>query len=284
MLTTMAFTLSAFGDEIASDLEEQLATLNELNINGLDLRGAWGTNIVHMSDEQVQHARQLCDDHGVTVQCIGSPIGKSPLDDPIENELSNLDRIIEVAGMLGTSHIRMFSFYPADTSTNAHYDQYVDQTIDRLAQLVEKASAAGCVLLHENEKEIVGDTPERCSTLHNALHGPHFRFIWDPANFVQVGVAGQVDRYWDMLSPYIGYVHIKDARLADGTVTPAGEGDGQVKELLLKLQVSGYEGVLSLEPHLAVAGKSGGFSGKKNMGIAAAALRTLLAEIGETDV
>jgi sugar phosphate isomerase/epimerase len=284
MLTTMSFTLSAFGDEIASDLEEQLVTLNELKIGGLDLRGAWGTNILHMSDEQVRHARQLCDDHGVTVRCVGSPIGKSPLDDPIENELGNLDRIIEIAGMLGTSQIRMFSFYPADTSTNAYYDQYVDQTIDRLARLVEKASVAGCVLLHENEKEIVGDTPERCYALLKVLHGPHFRFIWDPANFVQVGVAEQVDRCWDMLSPYIGYVHIKDARLTDGTVTPAGEGDGQVRKLLDKLQASGYEGVLSLEPHLAVAGKSGGFSGPENMGIAVAALRTLLAQIGETDV
>ena len=280
----MPFTLSAFGDEIASDLTEQLETLNTLNVGGLDLRSAWDTNVLHMSDEQVQHAKQLCDDHGITVQCIGSPLGKSPLDDPIENELNNLDRIIEVAGMLGTPKIRMFSFYPADTSTNAHYDQYVDVTAKRLATLAERAGAAGCVLLHENEKEIVGDTPKRCRALLEAVNSPHLRFIWDPANFVQVAVADQVNRYWDMLSPYIGYIHIKDAKLADGNVTPAGEGDGKVKELLLKLQASGYDGVLSLEPHLAIAGKSGGFSGKDLMGVAVKALRTLLAEIGETDV
>jgi sugar phosphate isomerase/epimerase len=280
----MPVTLSAFGDEIASDLTEQLTSLNELKVGGLDLRGAWNTNVLHMSDDQVRRAKQLCDDHGITVQCIGSPIGKSPLDDPIENELKNLDRIIEVADMVDTRNIRMFSFYPADTSTNAHYDQYVSVTAERLAKLAEKAGAAGCVLLHENEKDIIGDTPQRCRALLEAVDSPFLRFIWDPANFVQVGVAEQVDRYWDMLSPYIGYIHIKDAKLADGSVTPAGEGDGQVKELLLKLLASGYEGVLALEPHLQVAGHSGGFTGKELMGVAVAALRKLLDEIGETEV
>jgi sugar phosphate isomerase/epimerase len=100
---------------------------------------------------------------------------------------------------------------------------------------------------------------------------------------VQVGVAEQVIVI-GTCSPYIGYIHIKDAKLADGSVTPAGEGDGQVKKLLLKLKANGYNGVLSLEPHLASAGKSGGFSGKDLMGVAVAALQKLLKEIDETQV
>jgi sugar phosphate isomerase/epimerase len=149
----MPFTLSAFGDEIAPDLTEQVETLKQLKVGGLDLRGAWNTNVLHMSNEQVQRVKRICDDHGLSVRCIGSPIGKSPLNDPIENELKNLDRIIEIAGMLGTPNIRLFSFYPADTSTNAHYDQYVETTAERLAKLAEKAGAAGCLLLHENERD-----------------------------------------------------------------------------------------------------------------------------------
>ena len=74
------------------------------------------------------------------------------------------------------------------------------------------------------------------------------------------------------------YVHIKDAHLADESVCPAGEGDGQVRELLRKLVERNYQGVLSLEPHLA--GGSSSLSGEEAMTIAVNALRALMAEEG----
>lgn len=273
------FVLSAFGDEIADDLEEQLIVLNRLGVDGLDLRGAWGTNVLKMTNEQIRHTKQLCDDHGIAVRCIGSPIGKSPLDDPIEKELANLDRIIEIAGIVGTRNIRLFAFYPADTSTNAHYDQHVNEATDRMICLTERAQVANCILQLENEKEVVNDTPERNVAILKTVDSPNLRFIWDPANFVQVGVADQVERYWDVLGPYVGYIHIKDALLSDGSVRPAGEGNGQVKQLLEKLRDSRYDGVLSLEPHLKMAGHSGGFSGPDCMEIAVNALSKLLNEV-----
>ena len=61
---TATFTISAFGDEIASDLEEQLTTLNALGIGGLDLRGAWGKNVVRMEDDDLAKVVELCDAHG----------------------------------------------------------------------------------------------------------------------------------------------------------------------------------------------------------------------------
>lgn len=275
-----AVTLSAFGDEIAEPLEDQLDLLKTLNVNGLECRTAWGINVLRLTDEQARRVRQLCDDAGIAVRCIGSPIGKSPITDPIETELANLDRLIDLGEILGTRNIRIFSFYPPDISTNTHYDQYVSETIDRLGQLTEKAASAGYTLLHENEKEIVGDTPERCQALLAGVNSPHLRLIWDPANFVQVGVENLTERYWDTLSPYIGYVHIKDARLADGTVTAAGEGDGQIPQLLTRLKDAGYAGVLALEPHLKVAGHSTGFSGTEGMTYAVNALRQVMAAAG----
>ncbi len=279
-MTATGVTLSAFGDEIAPPLEDQLALLKELKISGLECRTAWGTNVLKLTDEQAGKVRQLCDAAGIPVFCIGSPIGKSPLVDPIEHELANLDRLIEIGHIIGTKNIRIFSFYPSDTSTNAHYDQYVPEVIDRLGKLTEKAASAGFTLLHENEKDIVGDTPERCHALVTGVNSPSLRLIWDPANFVQVGVSELTERYWDLLSPYVDYVHIKDARLGDGTVTAAGEGDGQVPQLLTRLKAIGYNGVLALEPHLKVAAHSTGFSGEDGMTYAVNALRKVMAEVG----
>ena len=55
------------------------------------------------------------------------------------------------------------------------------------------------------------------------------------------------------MRPYIRYIHIKDAEtLPEGKkrIVPAGQGEGHVAEILQELHTGGWEGFLSLEPHL----------------------------------
>jgi sugar phosphate isomerase/epimerase len=274
------FILSVFGDEIAGDLRDQLDLMGELQVGYLEFRSAWGKNVLHMDGEEVARVKQLCDEHGVAVSCIGSPIGKSPIRAPIEEECANLTRIFRTAETLGARNVRMFSFYPPDTGSNEHYDAYLEEAISRLTRLTELARNDGFLLLLENEKDIVGDTIARCHALLSAIDDAHLRFIWDPANFVQVGEARVTERGWPLLSPFTAHVHVKDAVLSDGSVRAAGEGDGQVPELLSKLRDSGYRGFLALEPHLAIAGHSGGFTGVTGMTYAVARLRELMADLG----
>ncbi len=268
--------ISAFGDEIAVDFEEQLLVLKRLDIPLIDIRAAWGINCSLFANDHIEKIKALCTQHGITVSCMGSPIGKSPIADPIEIESERLKTIGETAHQLGTGNIRLFSFYPEGDIDDAA----TQESIERLTVLTEIAAENDLQLLLENEKGVVGDIPERCLQLMRAIDSPHLRFIWDPANFVQCGAVKQVDRWWDELHPYIGYIHIKDARLADNSVTVAGEGDGQLLALLTRLQATGYEGVLSLEPHLLEARHSSGFSGADGMEAAVGALRKLMAEAG----
>jgi len=279
-MTTASFTISAFGDEIADDLESQLQTLNELKISCLELRAAWGENVLYMSDERVAKVRALCDDHGVTISAIGSPVGKSPIEEPIETEVQKLHRLSEIARQLGTSNIRIFSFHPPEGSDD--YDSYVETAIDRLRRLTEVAAEEGVTLLLENEKGIVGDTLERCVKLVGAIDSPHLVFLWDPANFVQVGEERITERGWPVIGGRVGYVHIKDCKL-EGGVKAAGEGDGQIPELLDRLISSGYQGMLALEPHLAIAAHSSGFSGPDGMAYAVESLRKVMAAAGAVE-
>jgi sugar phosphate isomerase/epimerase len=268
--------ISAFGDETAVDFEEQLKILQTLNIPCIDVRQAWGVNCSNFTDQHLQSIKDLCKKYDISVACMGSPIGKSPIQAPIEEEADRLKRITDIAHQLGTDNIRLFSFYPeADVTAEA-----MGHSIQRLQHLTELAESLDAKLLLENEKGLVGDTPARVHQILEAIDSPHLRFIWDPANFVQCGAEKQVDNWWDQFQPYIAYIHIKDATLAGNKVTPAGEGDGQVKELLTQLEAHNYEGILSLEPHLAVAGHSSGFSGADGMGIAVGALRHLMTEVG----
>jgi len=117
-----------------------------------------------------------------------------------------------------------------------------------------------------------------------AVDSPAFRFLWDSANFIQVHEARVVERGWPMLGDLIGYVHIKDAVLSDGHVVPAGEGDGQLPLLFAKLKERGYQGMVSLEPHLKVAGHSTGHTGPDLMKVAVDALRKVMGATGCTEV
>lgn len=279
-MSTASFTISAFGDEIASALVDQLTVMRALQIGYLELRGVWGKNVLTLSNAEAERVKQECADHGIAVSAIGSPIGKSPLADPIANEVANLERVIAIGEIVGTRRVRIFSFYPPDTSTNAHYDQHLEAATTRLARLAEVAQAAGVQLLLENEKHIVGDTLARCHALLTSVNSPALVFAWDPANFIQVGEVNVTERGWPSLGSYIGYVHMKDSRLADGAIRPVGMGDGQVGELLSHLRDAGYQGFLALEPHLAVAGHSSGFSGPDGMKVAVDALRSLMQRQG----
>jgi len=277
---TATFRLSAFGDEISADLDEQLSVLAGLNVRALDLRGAWGKNVAFMDDEDVARVKQCLAVHGASIACLGSPLGKSPLLAEPEAEKANLTRLMEIGKALGTRTIRVFSFYPPDTSSNALYDQYVPQSIARLVELAAMAEKEGFTLMLENEKGIVTDIPERCVAVLKGVNSPALRFAWDSANFVQSGAPNPIDRGWAALQPFVSYVHIKDAVAGDGHVVPAGEGDGQVGKLLANLKAMNYQGTLTLEPHLKIAGHSAGFSGADGMTIAANALRKLMAENG----
>ncbi|GMA65004.1 xylose isomerase [Alicyclobacillus fastidiosus] len=184
---------------------------------------------------------------------------------------------MDVAKYLGTKCIRIFSFF-IPTGHNA--GDYRDEVLRRLTQLAERAAHSGLVLLHENEKEIYGDEAERCLDIMRELHSDNFKFAFDPANFVQCGVKPFSEAF-PLLRPYIEYIHIKDAVFEGRRVVPAGQGDGEVKQILQAMFVNGYDGVLSIEPHLAQASAFAGFSGPALFHVAAAALKDLLKALNQ---
>ncbi len=90
------------------------------------------------------------------VSAIGSPIGKIDVTAPLGPELDRMRRIADVAGQLGTTLVRVFSFF---IPPGQPPERYRAEVIDRMAALAEIAAEHGLVLAHENEKEIYGDRP-----------------------------------------------------------------------------------------------------------------------------
>jgi len=272
--------LSAFADEISPSLDEQVATLQREGIRHLDLRSVWNINVLDLSDAQIRQVKQTLDTSGLGVAAIGSPLGKVAIDSPFEATLQKLERAIQVAQMLGTPFIRIFSFYPPSKAQGANIATaaYRDEVTRRLSLMIERARAVNITLLHENEKDIYGDTITRCVDLMQSCEDEHFRTVFDPANFIQCAQVPYPDAY-EALRPWLAYVHVKDA-LPNGSVVAAGEGAGRWPDLLSRLRADGYNGFLSLEPHLASAGQFQGFSGPDLFVKASQALQGMLTAMG----
>lgn len=269
------FTLTGFADEISPDLKVQLDVFESLGIKYVELRGVWDKNVLALSDSEVETIKAEMDKRGIGVSAIGSPIGKIKIDDPFEPHVEDFRRALKVAEFFGCEYIRMFSFYvPAGQA-----DAYRDQVMERLAALLEEAKGHPVVMLHENESDIYGDIPRRCLDIMETFASAQLRTTFDPANYVMNDVHPFTDGY-DMLKDYIDYLHVKDGLMADKSVVPAGQGDGQIRELLRALESRGFAGFASLEPHLAHSGAMRGFSGPELFKVAADALKGLLAEVG----
>ena len=238
--------ITGFADEIHRDIEVQVRLLKELGITYLELRSANGKNISEFTLEEAKALKNYLSDNQIKVSAIGSPVGKIQITDDFEPHFETYKKIVEIAKIMETPYIRIFSFFMPE---GEEIDQYKDEVFARMERFVEYAKAQNVILLHENEKDIYGDMAIRCLNLLKTFYGDHFKCIFDFANFVQCK-QDTLEAY-EMLKPYIEYIHIKDALLADGKVTPAGEGDGKVKEILQKLDDKNYSGFLSLEPHLA---------------------------------
>lgn len=240
----------AFADEAAREMDGQIAAMRRNGLNGLEIRGVDGESIADISLEKAREVRRKMDGAGLTVWSMGSPIGKISIDtEDFAPHLDQLKHVLDLADVLGTKNLRMFSFYVPDERK----EECRRKVIDRMGQMLEAAEGSGIALCHENEKGIYGDMAGRCCDLLKVF--PSLKGIFDPANFIQCGQNTM--EAWNMLKDRILYLHIKDA-LPDGRVVPAGRGIGHVQEILRDFRAMGGNAV-TIEPHLSV------FDGLKNL-------------------
>ena len=169
--------LCAFSDEAASSLEGQIEALKRNNIPYMEMRGVDGKNVTALTEEEAKEIREKLDANGIQVWSIGSPIGKSKIQDSFEEVEKLLRHTCSLANILGADKIRIFSFFEA-------YDSR-DEVISRLRKMVAIAKEYGVKLHHENEKDIYGDIASRVLDIMENVEG--LCHIYDPANYLQVG-------------------------------------------------------------------------------------------------
>ena len=148
------FRLAAFADEASSNFDEQIKAMERNGVDMLEVRGVDGENVAKISSVKAKEIKRKLDDAGLSVWSVGSPVGKTKIQDDFSFEAEQFKRVLETAYITQAKCIRLFSFYDI-------------------------------VLCHENEKGIYGDVASRCLEIHRAI--PEIKAVFDPANFIQSG-------------------------------------------------------------------------------------------------
>ena len=282
----MNWTLSAFSDEAGASADQQINALLRAGLRFIDIRNIDGHSITELPIEQAKIVKAKLDDHGITTQMLGSPIGKIQVDDELLLDIDKLNHLGEMAPIFGCGAVRIFSYY---NQSELSHGEWQARTLERLETLRDRAEKMGLILYHENERHIFGDLGADVETMA-ALRNANFKLIFDFDNYQQSGE--DVWATWLLLADRTDAIHLKDST-QDNRHVPVGQGNGQVEKILADAVARNWSGPLTLEPHLTHSQSvvSTGPSGQQNQAysqmepnesfnIAADAAKDLLAKVG----
>ncbi len=277
----MVWQISGFGDEITDIFPDQLRLMAGLGIPFIEVRqfqlpGGDKKVIVDATSQDLDGIAAALADAGMKCSAIGSPVGKSRIDDPFEIDLERFRVALSAARRLDAPYVRIFSYYPPEGGDiRAHRDE-VMRRLRKLSD-VARDDAPGVTLALENESGLYGETPEGCLDALQTINSPILGMAFDACNFVVVDVDPFAEA-WPLLKDHVRYFHVKDAN-ADKEMVPAGRGVANWEALLKAARAEEIGDYLSLEPHLKIRTSSYGVTGPELFRVAKECLDEVLRNI-----
>lgn len=259
--------LTGISDEAGGPIEAQIRAHKELGWNTIEARFVKMGNAANGSIHEIpqaafdQFADQL-DAAGISVCGVGSTIGNwaHSINDAFEITEAEMGRCIKRMKRLGSKIVRVMSYsILEDDKEEEHEDQNKEERFRRMNIIKNTFESAGITPVHENCMNFGGMSIKHALELQENV--PGMKWVFDTGNPVFNADRAKERPYprqdaWDFyeaIKPHIVHVHIKDARWeGDKCIfTMPGEGDGHVEKILTDLHKSGYDGYLSIEPHVA---------------------------------
>jgi sugar phosphate isomerase/epimerase len=251
--------LTGIADEASQQIETQIEVTRQLGWNAIESRFIDGKNIHDLSEDAFDQVCKTLDGSGIYINAFGSAIanwGKDVRDDFSITE-EEIKRTIPRMKRLQSKFVRIMSYKVLDEN-----DQLVDERIKRLRLILDAFHAEGITVVHENCMNYGGMSWQHTLELIDAL--PDMKLVYDTGNPVFNRDRSKEGNPWQdpwefyqKVKEHIAYVHVKDClnptQENDNKEVYLYPGDGQgcVKEIMQDLMASGYEGGISIEPHLA---------------------------------
>lgn len=243
---------SGISDEAGKSIDRQIQAHDDLGWDYLELRMVDGENFTAVSDATFDAVCEKLAAANKKVSCFGSAIANwaRPITCDAQIDIDDLKRAIPRMQKLGTPFIRVMS-YPNDDKHPLNDSDWRGEAIARMKVLAKMAEDGGITLAHENCSGWGGLSAENSNILLGEVNSPALKVVFDTGNPVTYDQDAWA--YYQTVSKDIVYVHVKDAIRKNGedTYTYCGEGQGYVREIVGDLLAKGYDGGISIEPHLA---------------------------------
>ena len=271
--------LTGIADEAGASLDVQIKAHQELGWDSIESRGVEidgvKGNLHEIPDAVFDKVVARLEETGMKVSGFGSLIGNwgKKIGDDFSITEAEITRAIPRMTRLGAKLIRVMSYAVCKDDAGADLEeQFADERIKRMRVINQRFADAGITVVHENCMNWGGMSPSYVKRMAEAV--PGMKWVFDTGNPVFIDDRdrpGHKQDSWEMyqaVKPFMAHVHVKDGRWVkkknDAEYTFPGEGEGQTERIMKDLVDTGYEGYISIEPHVAVvfhgAGAADGLS------------------------
>jgi len=253
----MPFRFTGFTDEAERSLDGQISTLREVGWSAIELRLIDGKNICDFTDEEWKRTWDRLQKEQIQLVGFGGQIGNwaRPIDSDFSLDIDELKRVAPRMRQAGTKFLRIMS-YPNSESNPLSRSEWRNEAVRRLKELAKIAEGEGIILGHENCSGY-GETPEGYLDLVEAVNSQALQLIFDTGNNSLHDNNTEVTwDYYQKCREQITHVHIKCAKPGengDDFVTCYVDEDPVQERILKDLGATGYDGWLSIEPHIKAA-------------------------------
>ena len=258
--------LTGIADEAGASLDVQIQAHKELGWDSIESRivefdGVKG-NLHEIPDAVFDKVVARLEEKGMKVCGFGSLIGNwaKKITDDFSITEAEISRAIPRMQRLGAKLIRVMSYAVCKTDGKDDAEQFAPERIKRMNEINKRFADAGLTVVHENCMNWGGMSPSYVRRMAEAV--PGMKWVFDTGNPVFIDdrdKPGHKQDSWEMyqaIKPFMAHVHVKDGiwdkAKNDATYTFPGEGEGQTERIMKDLVETGYNGYISIEPHVAV--------------------------------
>ncbi len=257
------FPIAAITDEFSPDIVTAVRSMSEVGMTAAELRMVFGKNIIDLTDEELDRAKQIVGERGMSIISIASPLLKCVLPNAPEidsrfqqdifaskhtfdDQPRLTDQAFEIAERTGARIVRVFSYW-----RTVKPEACFERVVLALRALAEKAAAHGLIIGLENEHACNIATAAETARVLAAIDHPNLQVVWDPCNALVSGENPFPEGYRLLPPKRIVHVHAKDCFVTNHKPTFGALGEcaidwrGQIAALL----ADGYKGYVSLETH-----------------------------------
>ncbi len=256
--------LMGIGDEAGNTIDAQIAATKELGwkqieARGVEIPGFPKANLHDVPDKAFDLVEHKLKENSIGVYCFGSTIMNwaKTVETPWDVTLAEVKRAIPRMQRLGTKFVRIMSLKPKDDD-----DRIPALVFDRVREATKRFLDNGIQPVHENCMNYGGMSWQHALELLDKA--PGLKWVFDTGNPVfnpdrikpKPWPRQDAWEFWEHVRDHVVHVHVKDATWDpaknDADYNWPGEGQGRVRDILKDAFARGYDGGISIEPHMVV--------------------------------